>query len=69
MKVKNSTNRLEGYETKKETTKKDKLREPLELDEKVLVLAERLRKTDTPKNIYKSQQQMFVFLVEKKNYN
>ena len=51
---------------KRKQQKKDKLREPLELDEKVLVLAERLRKTDTPKNIYKSQQQMFVFLVEKK---
>ena len=43
MKVKNSANRLERYETKKETTKKKTIGEPLELDEKVFALAERPR--------------------------
>ena len=34
--------------------RKRKLRSPLNLDEKVLVLAERLKKQDTPGNLYKA---------------
>ena len=33
---------------------KEKLRSPLNLDEKVLLLAERLKKKDAPGNLYKA---------------
>ena len=35
-------------------SRKRKLRSPLNLDEKVLVLAERLKKKDAPGNLYKA---------------
>ena len=37
---------------KKIDKRKRRLRSPLNLDEKVLFLAERLRKKDTPRNLY-----------------
>ena len=39
---------------KKSIKKKRKLREPLEIDEKVLVLAERIKKKDAPGVLFKS---------------
>ena len=68
MKVRNNTNRLERYETKKETMKKRQLREPLELNEKVLVLAERLRKKEAPKNIYKLTTENVSFFNREKKF-
>ena len=40
--------------TKKLIEEKEKLRSPLNLDEKVLLLAERLKKKDAPGNLYKA---------------
>ena len=47
-------NRLGRYDLKKDVQKLKKLREPLEIGEKVLVLAERLKKKDAPGRLYKS---------------
>ena len=47
-KIGNNQTRNEGYKRKR------KLRSPLNLDKKVLVLAERLRKKDAPGNLYKA---------------
>ena len=68
METKNNANRLEIYETKK-TMKKRQLREPLEPNEKVLVLAERLRKKDASKNLYKPTTENVSFFNREKVYN
>ena len=52
-KIGNNQARNEQYNEKFDKRKR-KLRSPLNLDEKVLVLAERLRKKDTPGNLYKA---------------
>ena len=44
--------------------RKRKLRSPLNLDEKVLVLAERLKKKDAPGNLYKASTDNIPFLIE-----
>ena len=49
----NNQTRNEQYNEKTDKRKR-KLRSPLNLDEKVLVLAERLRKKDGPGNLYKA---------------
>ena len=56
-KVGTHVNRLERYDLKKDNQKPKKLREPLEIGEKVLVLAERLKKKDAPGRLYKSTTQ------------
>ena len=66
MKVKNNANRMERYETKRERRKKQVLREPLEIKEKALVLAERLRKKDAPRNLYKSTKENISFFNREK---
>ena len=66
MKVKNNANRMERYETKREKRKKQVLREPLEIKEKALVLAERLRKKDAPRNLYKSTKENISFFNREK---
>ena len=52
-KVDNNQHRNSKYESKKDRRQK-KLRNPLYLDEKVLVLAERLKKKDAPSKFYKA---------------
>ena len=52
-KVDNNNYRNRKYETKKDKRRK-KLRSPLYLDEKVLVLAERLKKKDAPSKFFKA---------------
>ena len=52
-KVGNNQHRNAKYESKKERRQR-KLRSPLYLDEKVLVLAERLKKKDAPSKFYKA---------------
>ena len=52
-KVDNNNYRNRKYETKKDKRRK-KLRNPLYLDEKVLVLAERLKKKDAPSKFFKA---------------
>ena len=52
-KVDNNNYRTRKYETKKDK-RRTKLRNPLYLDEKVLVLAERLKKKDAPSKFFKA---------------
>ena len=52
-KITKAANRYERYNEKIDK-KKRKLREPLEIDEKVLVLAERIKKKDAPGVLFKS---------------
>ena len=52
-KVDNNNYRTKKYETKKDKRRR-KLRNPLYLDEKVLVLAERLKKKDAPSKFFKA---------------
>ena len=49
--------RNKRYFIKKDSSNKRKLREPLNIGEKVLVLAERLKKKDAPGRLYKSTTQ------------
>ena len=53
MKVKKNRDQSETFDTKVDRCKK-RLREPLDINKKVLALAERLRKKDTPRRLYKS---------------
>ena len=68
MKVKNNANRLERYETKREKRKKQVLREPLKINEKELVLTERLGKRDITKNIYKVKTENIRFFNREKKF-
>ena len=52
-KITKAANRYERYNEKIDK-KKRKLREPLEIDDKVLVLAERIKKKDAPGVLFKS---------------
>ena len=52
-KVDNNKFRNEKYNRRKDRRQK-KLRNPLDLDEKVLVLAERLKKKDAPSKLFKA---------------
>ena len=54
VKVSKAHNRYERYDLELDTKKKKKLREPLEIGEKVLVLAERIKKKDAPGVLFKS---------------
>ena len=53
IKVKEKRDRTERFDTKLDRRKR-RLRNPLEIGEKVLVLAEPLRKKDAPRRLYKS---------------
>ena len=53
MKVQENRDQAERFNTKLNRRKR-RLREPLEMGRKVLVLAEHLRKKDTPRRLYKS---------------
>ena len=54
VKVKQIAERYERADIEKDKKLRRKLREPLKIGEKVLALAERLKKKDTPGNLYKS---------------
>ena len=53
MKVKENRDRVERFDTKVDRREK-RLRDPLEIGEKVLALAKRLRKKDASGRLYKS---------------
>lgn len=55
MNVKENGNRIERYDSKKETKRKRKFRGLLDLDKKVLILAVRIGKNNTPRNVYKAR--------------
>ena len=57
LKVKKYIERREKANIKIDNRKKNKLREPTDIDEKVLVLAERLKKKDPPGFLYESTTQ------------
>ena len=59
-KIGNNQLRNEKYGEKLDKRKR-KLRSPLNLDEKVLVLAERLKKKDAPGNLYKASAENIPF--------
>ena len=59
-KIENSQMRNDKYDQKIDR-KKRTLRSPLNLDEKVLVLAERLKKKDAPGNLYKASTENMLF--------
>ena len=56
-KVVTHANRLGKYDLKKDVQKPNKLREPLEIGEKVLALAEKLKKKEVPGRLYKTTTQ------------
>ena len=58
--------RIERHDSKRETTKKRKLRDLLYLGEKVLVHTERIRKKDAPKNMYKPTMENISFFNREK---
>ena len=66
-KVDNNQQRNVKYESKKERRQK-KLRSPLYLDEKVLVLAERLKKKDAPSKFYKASTDNIPFFNREKKF-
>ena len=59
-KIENNQMRNDKYDQKIDRRNR-KLRSPLNLDEKVLVLAERLKKKDTPGNLYKASADNMLF--------
>ena len=58
--------RIDRYNLKKDTQQPRKLRDPLSIGEKVLVLAERLKKKDAPGRLYKSTTQNKAFFNKNK---
>ena len=63
IKVKENRDRLERFDAKVDRRKK-RLGDPLEIDEKVIALAERLRKKDAAGRLYKSTTENKNFLIE-----
>ena len=66
VKVSRAANRYERYNEKLDKKQKRKLREPLKIDEKVLVLAERIKKKDAPGILFKSTTQNIPFFNREK---
>ena len=65
VKVTKAGNRYEKYNEKLDEKQKRKLREPLEISEKVLVLAERIKKKDAPGVLFKSTTENIPFFNKK----
>ena len=65
VKVSKAVNRYERYNIKLDKKQKRKLREPLENGEKVLVLAERIKKKDAPGVLFKSTTENIPFFNKK----
>ena len=59
-KIENNQMRNDKYDTKTDRRKRT-LRSPLNLDKKVLVLVKRLKKKDTPGNLYKASTENMSF--------
>ena len=64
-KIENNQMRNDKYNQKIDKRKRT-LRSPLNLDEKVLVLAERLKKKDAPGNLYKASTENMLFFNRKR---
>ena len=60
-KIKQDFGRRDRFNAEKDKRRNRKLREPLEIGEKVLVLSERFKKKDTPGFLYKSTTQNRLF--------
>ena len=67
-KIENNQMRNDKYNQKIDKRKRT-LRSPLNLDEKVLVLAERLKKKDAPGNLYKASTENMPFLNRNRIFN
>ena len=65
VKVSKAVDRYERYNEKVDERQKKKLRQPLEIDEKVLILAERIKKKDAPGILFKSTTQNVPFFHKK----
>ena len=65
VKVSKAINRYERYNTKLDEKQKRKLREPIEINEKVLILAERIKKKDAPGVLFKSTTENIPFFNKK----
>ena len=65
VKVSKAANRYERYNNKLDEKQKRKLREPLKVNEKVLILAERIKKKDAPGFLFKSTTQNIPFFNKK----
>ena len=65
VKITKGINRYERYDEKLDKKQKRKLREPLNINEKVLVLAERIKKKDAPKFLFKSTTENIPFFNRK----
>ena len=65
VKVSKAVDRYERYNEKVDERQKKKLREPLEINEKVLILAERIKKKDAPGILFKSTTQNVPFFNKK----
>ena len=65
VKVTKGINRYERYNEKLDKKQKRRLREPLNINEKVLVLAERIKKKDAPKFLFKSTTENIPFFNRK----
>ena len=65
VKVTKNANRYERYNEKLDRKQKKKLREPFNINEKVLVLAERIKKKDAPKFLFKSTTENIPFFNKK----
>ena len=63
IKIKKNRDRLEKFDAKVDRRKKS-LIDPLEIDEKVIALDERLRKKHVPGRLYKSTTENKTFLTE-----
>ena len=65
VKVSKAVDRYERYNEKVDERQKKKLRQPLEIDEKVLILAERIKKKDASGILFKSTTQNVPFFNKK----
>ena len=65
VKVSKAVDRYEHYNEKVDERQKKKLRQPLEIDEKLLILAERIKKKDAPGILFKSTTQNVPFFNKK----
>ena len=67
-KIENNQMRNDKYDQKIDRRKRT-LRIPLNLDEKVLILAERLKKKDAPGNLYKASTENMLFFKRNRIFN
>ena len=68
-KVSKDAGRYERYNEQLDKKQKKKLREPLNIGERVLILAERIKKKDAPKFLFKSTTENIPFFNKKEIFN